>query len=100
MNLPIGLSLVDKFKLLRKREKLSQRGLAAATNLPQSTIANFEAGRTKTINTDVFNSFVEHDELSKYALWLLNDQIDPDRVDAMLEFLDLHEQTDESRRDE
>lgn len=100
MNLTIKKSLSDKFKLLRKEQKMSQRGLADATGIHYATIGHLESGKIETISTDIFNKFVEHEELSKYALWLLNDNIDDKTIESMLAFLDELEQNDEATPDD
>jgi transcriptional regulator with XRE-family HTH domain len=87
MNLPKTLTLAEKFKHLRFQQNLTQRKLAELTGVPKSTIGHIESGKIEVLSSDVFNKLVEIDELSKYALWLLNDHIKPDRIDAMLEFL-------------
>lgn len=100
MNFPIGLSLADKIKLLREWEELSVRGLESKSGIPRSTISNMETGKTKTINTDIFNRFVEHDELAKYAFWLLKDDIDDKTIDEMLAFRGKGQETDEPTPDD
>ena len=87
MKLTIGLTLSDRFKLLRREENYTQRDLSKALGIPQTTISSIESGNVKTINTTTFNKFVEHPTLSRYALWLLNDRIDPQCIESMLDFL-------------
>ena len=86
MDFPIGETLSNKFKLLRRYENLSQRGLATETGIPPTTIAAIETGKIKVISTEMFNRFVDSDRMAKYAFWLLKDDIDDETVDAMLAF--------------
>lgn len=100
MNFPIEETLSDRFKLLRKIEKLTIRGLADETGIPKSTIGSIESGQVKTINSEIFKKISENDRFSKYALWLLDDQIDDEKADAMLAFLRERQQSGESTPDE
>ena len=100
MNLPIEETLADRFKLLRKLEKLSQRGLAAETGIPKSTIGNIESGDVETLSSELFKKISEKKRFSKYALWLLDDQIDDEKANAMMAFLRERQQIDESTPDE
>jgi len=94
LNLPIGIPLSDKFKLFRKLEKLSQRGLAEKLGIPKSTVGRIETGELEIISTEVFNKFVENNELAKYAFWLLKDDIDDETIDEMMAFRGTGQETD------
>lgn len=95
------MPLPDKFKLLRGRENnISQRELADILDIPKSTIGHLETGKIAVISTEVFNKFVEHDELSKYAFWLLKDDIGDETMKAMLAFRGTDQETDEPTPDD
>lgn len=100
LNFPIGLSLSDKFKLLRDQENLSQRALAVKIDIPPTTIAGIETGKGTVISGEIFNKFVESDDLAKYAFWLLNDNIDDETIDEMLAFRGKDQETDEPTPDD
>ena len=58
-NLPIGIPLQDKFKLLRKLEGLSQQAFCDLIGVSQSTIANVEKGRNKTIGVNILTKICD-----------------------------------------
>ena len=87
MNLPIGIPLRDKLKLLRKMEGVSQQELCNLTGVPQSTLANIEKGRNKTIGVDVLSKIVSHPRFLPYAMWLLVDDLTEEQAQATLDYL-------------
>lgn len=87
MDLPIGLEIKDKFRLLRKRESLSQQQLCDLTGVPQSTYSHIESGRNKTIGVDVLSKIVSHPRFFPYAMWLLVDELTEDQAQETLSFL-------------
>ena len=100
LNLPIDKTLADRFKLLREMEKLTIRGLATETGIPRSTIGSIESGQAKTLSSELFKKISTNERFSKYALWLLDDQIDDEKANAMMAFLRERQQIDESTPDE
>ena len=86
MDFPIGMSLSDKFKLLRKAEGLSQRAFCEIVDVPASTLANLEKGRNKSISVDFLAQVVKHPRFSKYSIWLLVDELTEDQAAEALEF--------------
>lgn len=87
LEFPIGISLGDKFKLLRDQEGLSQRQLCEMVDIPQSTLKSLESGRNKTIGVDILAKVVRHPRFIKYAIWLLVDELTDDQAEEALEFV-------------
>lgn len=87
-NLPIGISLPDKFRLLRKIEGLSQQAFCDLVGIPQSTIASLEKGRNKTIGVNILTKICDHPRFTKYSIWLMIDELTDEQVDEMLAFLE------------
>lgn len=87
-NLPIGIPLQDKFKLLRKIEGLSQQAFCDLIGIPQSTFASVEKGRNKTIGVNILTKICDHPRFTKYTIWLMIDDITDSQVDEMLASLE------------
>jgi transcriptional regulator with XRE-family HTH domain len=86
LNFPIGISIGDKFKLLREKEGLSQRAFCTIVDMSPSTLANIESGRNKSVSVDVLAQVVKHPRFSKYSIWLLVDELTEDQAAEALEF--------------
>lgn len=87
MNLPIGLSLADKIKLLRKQERLSQQAFADLVGVKASTIAMFESGAQKTLASDTIQAIANHPRFMPYVVWLIVDQLTEEQQDQALAIL-------------
>ncbi len=80
--MPLG----DKFKLLRKKEDLSQRAFCELVGVPPATLANLEKGRNKSISVDFLSQVVKHPRFTKYAIWLLVDELTNDQLEETVRF--------------
>jgi len=87
LNLPMGLSIGDKFKLLRKHEGLSQRALCEMAGIQQGTLANVENGRNKGMSTEILGKIVSHPRFFPYAMWLLVDELSEEQALGTLNYL-------------
>lgn len=87
MNLPIGISLSDKIKLLRKREGLTQQAFCDLIDVKKSTISNFESGARDTMTSDTLMKIANHSRFLPYAMWLIVDQLTEEQQDDILNFL-------------
>lgn len=71
-------TISHKLKLLRKREKLSQKALADLTGVSQGAIGDIESGRKKNFSGESLFKICNHPRLRSYALWLVtnpNEQV-------------------------
>lgn len=87
MELPIGLTLGDKFKLLRKEEGLSQRAFCEIVGIPQTTLAGVETGKNKGINSELLGKIASNPRFFPYSMWLLVDELSPEQSQQILDFL-------------
>ena len=87
LNLPIGLSLADKIKLLRKREALTQQAFCDLIGVKKSTISSFESGSRETMTSDTLMKIANHSRFLPYAMWLIVDQLSEEQQDDILNYL-------------
>jgi transcriptional regulator with XRE-family HTH domain len=69
------MEIAQKIKLIRTSEGLSQPKLSKLIDIPLNTIGNYETGSRK-VSAEYLLKL--SDKFSKYALWLMTDQVAPE----------------------
>ncbi|WP_395489115.1 helix-turn-helix domain-containing protein [Cedecea davisae] len=68
----------EKLRGISEAEGLTREELAEITGIPVPTMKRYETGRSATIASDTLTKYTQSPGFTKYALWLMTDQIAPD----------------------
>lgn len=68
----------EKLRLIREAEGLSRDEFEQLTGVPAGNTKRYETGRTKSIGSEFLIMITQHPRFTKYALWLMTDQIAPE----------------------
>lgn len=68
----------DKFRLIRTRERLTQKEFAEMINIPYSSYQNYERGVRRAISiADIIDIF-KNPKLKKYLVWFMTNSTELD----------------------
>lgn len=67
-----------KLRDIREAEGLTREELAEITGIPVPTMKRYETGRIANVGSDTLTKFTQHPRFSKYALWLMTNQVVPE----------------------
>lgn len=73
-----SISLGQKIKEIRKAEGFTQAKFGEAVSLSTDGVKSIELGRSKNISSETLLNITNHPDFSKYALWLMTDQVNPE----------------------
>ncbi|STI99105.1 gpC [Escherichia coli] len=68
----------EKIRMIRDAEGLSRQQFFELTGIPAGTQKYYETGRVEKIGSDILLKITLHSQFSKYALWLMTDNIAPE----------------------
>ena len=68
----------EKLRLIREAEGFSRDEFVQITGVPAGNRKRYETGRTKCIGSEFLIMITQHPRFTKYALWLMTDQIAPE----------------------
>lgn len=68
----------EKLRLIREAEGLTRDEFEQITGVPAGNTKRYETGRTKSIGSEFLMMITQHPRFTKYALWLMTDQIAPE----------------------
>lgn len=71
------MKLSEKMKLIRESEGLSQANFCEIIGLSINTLKKYEGGKFEP-GGDALIKMTQHPRFTKYALWLMTDQIAPE----------------------
>lgn len=72
------MSLGEKLKLIRTRERLTQHEVSEITGIKFETWKSYEYGRSKTVASSELLKITQHPQFTKYTMWLMTDQTIPE----------------------
>ncbi len=72
------MEIVNRIRLIRHAEGLSQDAFAKETGLNYQTLRNYEGGRRGSIGSEQLAKITEHPRFEKYALWLVTGKTAPE----------------------
>ncbi|WP_339433291.1 XRE family transcriptional regulator [Pseudomonas sp. EA_65y_Pfl2_P78] len=72
------MSLGEKLKLIRTRERFTQVEISNITGIKVETWKAYEYGRSKTVASSELLKVTQHPLLTKYTMWLMTGQTIPE----------------------
>lgn len=66
--------IADKFKLIRTRERLTQKEMADALEMSLGSYKNYEQGSRRGISIIEIIRIFKYERFSKYLLWFMTDE--------------------------
>ena len=72
------VEIVEKVRLVRLAEELSQDAFAREIGMNLGTLRNYESGRRQSISSTELQKITTHPRFKKYALWLVTGEVAPE----------------------
>lgn len=72
------MSLGEKLRLIRTRERLTQVEICEAAGIKLETWKGYEYGRSKTVASSELLKITQHPQFIKYTMWLMTGQTIPE----------------------
>lgn len=72
------VDLSEKFKLIRTRERLTQKEMAELLDLNYQTYSNYERGTRRAISVLEVIKVLNHPRFKKYLVWFITEKADLD----------------------
>lgn len=65
------LDISEKFKLIRTRERLTQKEMAELLDMPYNSYKNYEQGSRRGISILEIIRILSHERFKKYLVWFM-----------------------------
>lgn len=72
------MEIVERIRLVRLAEGLSQDSFAREVGMVMGTLRNYESGRRTSIGSEQLQKITTHPRFKKYALWLVTGDVAPE----------------------
>lgn len=68
------LDLSEKFRIIRTRERLTQKEMAELVDIPLGSYKNYEQGLRRAIGVLEVMKILNHERFNKYLVWFMTNK--------------------------
>lgn len=74
----MSIGIGKKIREIRESEGLTREQFFELTGIPAGTQKYYETGRVESVGSEVLMKITQHQQLKKYTMWLMTDEIAPE----------------------